>query len=416
VFVSVRAVLHADLDAFFASVEQRDDPDLRGRPVIVGGGVVLAASYEARAYGVRSAMGGRVARRLCPHAVIVRPRFQAYVQASRDVFAILDEAAPVVEKLSIDEAFLDVTGLETISGSPARIAAELRRDVREQVGLPISVGVATSKHLAKIASAAAKPDGVLVVEPGRELAFLHPLPVGRMWGVGPATLQRLTSAGIVTVGDLAGQDEPALIELLGLAAGRRLHALAHDRDPRPVRRAARRRSFGAQRALGRGPRTPEELDAVVVALVDRVTRRMRAAGRIGRTVVLRVRFADDARASRSRTLGRPTAATPPILATGRRLLCATRPAIEDRGVTLLGVAVTNLQDVVGGVQLELPLDGPDRVALDAVVDAVRDRYGSAAVRRAALLDADEELDAGLTPYDQRPAPCARPGPRPRRGR
>jgi DNA polymerase-4 len=262
VFVSARVVLHADLDAFFASVEQRDDASLRGRPVIVGGGVVLAASYEARAFGIRSAMGGAVARRLCPQAIVVRPRFEAYVEASKTVFAILDEAAPVVEQLSIDEAFLDVTGLERVSGPPGRIAAGLRRTVREEVGLPISVGVASSKHLAKVASAAAKPDGLLVVAPGREIAFLHPLAVGRMWGVGPATLARLEEAGIVTVGDLAARGEAALVELLGLAHGRRLHALAWNRDPRPVRRGVRRRSFGAQRALGRGARSAEELDRV----------------------------------------------------------------------------------------------------------------------------------------------------------
>lgn len=398
-FVSPRpAILHADLDAFFASVEQRDDARLRGRPVIVGGGVVLAASYEARACGVRSAMGGRMARRLCPDAVVMRPRFPAYLEASRAVFAILDDAAPVVERLSIDEAFLDVTGLEAISGTPERIAADLRRAVRERVGLPISIGVATSKHLAKIASASAKPDGLLVVPPGGELAFLHPLPVERMWGVGPAIGAALQGAGIRTVGELAARGERALVELLGPATGRRLHALAHDRDPRPVRRGRGRRSFGSQRALGRGPRTAAELDAVVVALVDRVTRRMRAAGQAGRTVVLRLRFADYARVSRSRTLARPTAATAPILATLRRLVDDARPAIERRGLTLLGVTIANLEEVVGGVQLELPLTGPPRAALDAAVDAVRDRFGTDALRRAALVESGEELDAWLTPF------------------
>ncbi len=393
------AILHADLDAFFASVEQRDDPRLRGRPVIVGGGVVLAASYEARRCGVRSAMGGAVARRLCPDAIVVRPRFSAYVEASRAVFALLDETAPVVEKLSIDEAFLDVTGLERISGSPAEIAARVRRQVREQVGLPISVGAATTKHLAKVASAAAKPDGLLVVEPGRELAFLHPLPVECIWGVGPATRAVLHRHGIVTVADLAQRGEDALVGLLGVATGRRLFALAHNRDPRAVRRGRGRRSIGTQRALGRRPRTPEELDAILVALADRVTRRMRAAGRIGRTVILRVRFGDYAHASRSRTLPRPTALTRPILLTLRRLLAAARPAIEQHGVTLLGVTVTNLEEAAG-VQLELPLDPlARRIALDAAVDAVRDRFGTDAVRRATLLEAGEEAGAWLEPND-----------------
>jgi DNA polymerase-4 len=400
VFVSTPAILHADLDAFFASVEQRDDPRLRGRPVIVGGGVVLAASYEARACGVRSAMGGGRARRLCPDAIVVRPRFQAYVEASREVFAILDEAAPVVERISIDEAFLDVSGLEAISGTPEGIGRQLREVVRREVGLAISIGGATSKHVAKIASAAAKPDGLLVVEPGRELAFLHPLPVERMWGVGPATQRRLNRHGIRTIGDLAAFGEAALVRVLGGAGGRRLHALAHNRDPRAVQRGRRRRSFGSQRALGRGPRTPEELDAVLVGLADRVMRRMRAAGRICRTVVLRVRFADYTRATRSRTLARPTALTRPVLVTLRRLLSATLPAIEQRGITLLGVAVTNIEEAVGGVQLELPFDGVDHPALDAAVDAVRDRYGSDALQRAALLEAGDELAAYLMPFDR----------------
>ena len=399
-FVSVPAILHADLDAFFAAVEQRDDPRLRGQPVIVGGGVVLAASYEARACGVRSAMGGGRARRLCPGAIVVPPRFTAYVEASRAVFAILDDAAPVVERISIDEAFLDVTGLEAISGRPEQIGRRLRETVRREVGLPISIGAATSKHVAKIASAAAKPDGLLVVEPGSELAFLHPLPVERMWGVGPATQRRLNRHGIRTIGDLARFGEAALVRVLGGAVGRRLHALAHNRDPRAVRRGRRRRSFGSQRALGRGRRTPQELDAILVALADRVMRRMRAAGRICRTVVLRVRFADYTRASRSRTLARPTALTRPVLATLRRLLAAARPAIDQRGITLLGVAVTNVEVALGGVQLELPLAGPDDLALDEVVDAIRDRYGSDALQRAALLEAGEELAAYVMPFDR----------------
>jgi DNA polymerase-4 len=400
VFVSpVPAILHADLDAFFASVEQRDDPRLRGRPVIVGGGVVLAASYEARAFGVRSAMGEAQWRRLCPDAVVVRPRFSAYVEASKAVFAILDEAAPAVEQLSIDEAFLDVTGLERICGTPEQIAARLRRDVRAQVGLPISIGVATSKHLAKVASAAAKPDGMLVVAPGTELAFLHPLPVERMWGVGPATRERLNAAGIRTVGDLARHSERALADVVGRAAARQFHALAHNWDPRPVRRGRGRRSIGSQRALGRGPRSWAELDAVVVALVDRVTRRMRTAGRVGRTVVLRLRFGDYARATRARTLGRPTASARPILATLRRLMATARPTIEQRGITLLGITLTNLEQVTGGVQLELPIEGADRLELEAALDAVREKFGTAALTRATLVDADEELGAWLEPND-----------------
>jgi DNA polymerase-4 len=399
VFVCAAAsILHADLDAFFASVEQRDDPNLRGRPVIVGPGVVLAASYEARACGVRSAMGAARARLLCPEAIVVAPRFSAYVQASRAVFEIFDRTAPLVEHLSIDEAFLDVRGLEHISGPPTEIARRLRREVREEVGLPISVGVATTKHLAKVASNAAKPDGLLVVAPGDELAFLHPLPVQRLWGVGPATTRRLQDHGITTVGQLATLPETTLMTILGRALGRKLHAMAHNRDPRPVRTRRRRRSFGAQSALGGRGRSPAALDAVAVALVDRVTRRMRTAGRAGRTVVLRLRFADFSRASRSKTLPRATAATSPILTTLRHLLAAERRTIERRGLTLLGVTITSLE-WDDAVQLELPVDGHSHRDLDAAIDAVRDRYGTRALLRATVVGAgdrtyltEQELD------------------------
>jgi len=395
VFVSSEAtILHADLDAFFASVEQRDDPRLRGRPVIVGPGVVLAASYEARAYGVRSAMGAAQARRRCPKAIVVEARWQAYLEASKAVFA---ETAPVVKKLSIDEAFLDVAGLRRIAGSPTEIAARLRREVREQVGLPITVGVATTRLLAKVASGVAKPDGLLVVPPGGELAFLHPLRVERLWGVGPATAAKLHDRRITTVGEVAQLAEPALVAMFGRASGRRLHALAHNRDPRPVRARRGRRSFGSQSAFNWSSRSPAALDARVVALVDRVTRRMRTAGRVGRTVVLRLRFDDFTRASRSRTLSRPTAATEPILIMVRELLEAAMPMIRRQGLTLVGVTVQNLDGDGAAVQLELPFDGPGRSALDAVLDDVRDRYGPNAVTRAALLGCDPGLSASLLP-------------------
>src|SRR5918998_1352608 len=258
---SVSSILHADLDAFFASVEQRDDPRLRGRPVIVGMGVVLAASYEAKAYGIRTAMGGAGARRLCPHAVVVPPRMSAYSEASKAVYEIFEQTTPLVEGLSIDEAFLDVRGLRGISGSPSEIAVRLRRDVLERVGLPITVGVARTKFLAKVASGVAKPDGLLVVPLDGELAFLHPLPVERLWGVGPATARKLHDRGITTVGQVARIPEGVLVSILGRAAGRHLHALAHNRDPRPVQTRRRRRSIGAQRALGRTPRSWDAVDA-----------------------------------------------------------------------------------------------------------------------------------------------------------
>ena len=318
----IAAILHADLDSFYASVEQRDHPRLRGRPVIVGAGVVLAASYEAKAYGVKTAMGGSQARRLCPNAAVVPPRMSAYSDASKAVFRVFERAAPVVEALSIDEAFLDVRGLERISGTPATIAARLRCEVRDEVGLPISVGVARTKYLAKVASAVSKPDGLLVVAPESELEFLHPLPVERLWGVGKVTSSKLRSRGIETVGQVAELEQAALVAMLGRAAGRHLHALAHNRDPRPVRTRARRRSIGAQRALGRRPRPREELDAVLMILVDRVTRRMRIARRVCRTVVLRLRFADYSRATRSSTMLDATAQTDTILALATGLLTA----------------------------------------------------------------------------------------------
>ncbi len=380
-------ILHADLDAFYASVEQRDHPRLRGRPVIVGGGVVLACSYEAKARGVRTAMGGRQALRLCPDAVVVAPRFPEYVAASRAVFEVFRDTTPVVEGISIDEAFLDVSGLRRIDGPPAGIAERLRGRVRERVGLPITVGVARTKFLAKVASRVAKPDGLLVVPPDGELAFLHPLPVELLWGVGPVTAGKLRERRITTVGHVARLGEAALVSMLGEAAGRHLHALAHNQDFRQVTVGRRRGSIGAQRALGWRPHPPEAIDAAAVALVDRVSRRMRKAGRAGRTVVLRLRFADSSRATRSRTLPRATDGTQAILGAVRGLLAAARPLIEERGITLVGVSVTNF-DRHGAVQLELPLAGHPPVGLDVTVDAVRDRFGAAAINRAGLLGHD----------------------------
>jgi DNA polymerase IV len=387
-------ILHADLDAFYASVEQRDDPRLRGRPVIVGAGVVLAASYEAKAYGVRTAMGGAQARRLCPQAAVVAPRMSVYSEASKAVYEVFEQTTPLVEGLSIDEAFLDARGMERIFGSPVEIAARLRRVVREQVGLPITVGVARTKFLAKVASGVAKPNGLLVVPPDRELAFLHPLPVERLWGVGQVTAARLRALGIETVGEVARIAEPTLVSIVGRALGRKLHALARGSDPRVVRRGRRRRSMGAQRALGRKPRSWADLDAVVVGLVDRLGRRLRAARRSCRTVTLRLRFDDFSRAARSDTLGEATDHTWTILATVRGLLAAAMPMIERRGLTLVGVTLSGLEDD-GTVQLVLPFDRAS--AIDAVIDDVRDRFGSAAITRAVLLGRDQGLSLPLLP-------------------
>jgi DNA polymerase-4 len=395
-FVAEATILHADLDAFYASVEQRDDPRLRGRPVIVGGGVVLAASYEAKAYGIETAMGGRRARRLCPGAIVVPPRFSAYSEASKAVYAVFEDVTPSVEGLSIDEAFLDVRGMKRIAGSPAQIAARLRRRVREEVGLPITVGIARTKFLAKVASGVAKPDGLLVVPPEGELAFLHPLPVERLWGVGPATAAKLHRLGITTVGEVAQLAETALVRMLGRASGRQLHALAHNRDPRPVQPRRRRRSIGSQRALGRSPRSIDAIDTVLLGLVDRVTERMRVADRIGRTVVLRLRFNDFTRATRSHTLTNPTSQTQVVLEAARDLLAASTPLIEQQGLTLVGITVSNLH-TRRGAQLMLPVDRYSSDALDAAVDEIRKRFGRKAITRAILVGRDDGLVVPLLP-------------------
>jgi len=389
-------ILHADLDSFFASVEQRDDPTLRGKPVIVGGGVVLAASYEAKAFGIRTAMGGRQARSLCPWLIDVPPRFSAYSEASKAVFAVFDDTTPLVEGLSIDEAFLDVRGLRRVSGTPEEIATKLRRDVRERVGLAITVGVARTKFLAKVASQVAKPDGLLVVPPDGEFAFLHPLPVERLWGVGKITAEKLRARGLTTVGQVAQLSEATLVTMLGRAGGHHLHALAHNRDPRPIVVGRRRRSIGSQRAIGWRRHTPDEIDATLVAIVDRVTRRMRTAERVGRTVTLRLRFDDFSRATRSHTMPWPTAHTELILATVRDLYEVARPLINEKGLTLVGISVGNLDDD-GAVQLMLPFDRRSGSALDVALDGVRERFGSDAVTRAVLLGRDPGISMPMLP-------------------
>jgi DNA polymerase IV len=387
-------ILHADLDAFYASVEQRDDPSLRGRPVIVGGGVVLAASYEAKACGVRTAMGGSQARALCPRAVVVPPRFSAYTEASKDVFALFERTSPLVEALSIDEAFLDVRGLRHISGTPTEIAARLRQEIRDEVGLAITVGLACTKFLAKVASGVAKPDGLLVIPAGGELAFLHPLPVERLWGVGKVTAAKLHAHGLTSVGQVARLGEETLVSMLGRAAGRQLYALSHNRDPRRVTARRRRRSIGAQRALGRRRRTAAELDAALLTLVDRVARRMRTAGRACRTVVLRLRFDDFSRATRSHTLAETTTRTTTLLRVARGLLAASGAVIAQRGLTLIGIALTNLCDAKA-IQLALPFDRT--AGLDRAIDEVRDRFGSGVISRGTLVGQEVDIWVPLLP-------------------
>ena len=388
-------ILHADLDSFFAAVEQRDRPELLGKPVLVGGWVVLAASYEAKAHGVYTPMSVGAARRLCPDAVVVEPRMSAYTEASRDVYRVFDDTTPHVEGLSIDEAFLDVRCLRRTAG-PREIAARLRADVRTKVGLPITVGIARTKFLAKVASGVAKPDGLLLVPPSQELAFLYPLPVERLWGVGPVTARRLHELGVTTVGEVAAFAENDLVSVLGRASGRQLYALARNHDPRPVRRRRHRGSIGAQRALGRRPKSLEDVSAALVGLVERVTRRMRVAGRAGRTVVLRLRFDDFSRATRSHTLPYPTSNTGVILGTATSLLEAAAPLIERRGITLVGVAVCNLGEGTA-LQLALPLDLCHSDALDAALDEVWQRFGSQAVTRAVLVGRRRGVEMPLLP-------------------
>jgi len=389
-------VLHADLDAFYASVEQRDAPELRGRSVIVGGGVVLAASYEAKARGVRTAMGGRQARELCPDAVVVPPRMDAYSAASKDVFAIFRDTTPLVEGQSIDAAVLAVGGLSRIAGSPEQIAARLRERVRAEAGLAISVGVARTKFLAKVASAVSKPDGLLVVEPDREEEFLLPLPVERLWGVGAVTAEKLHRYGIRTVGELAELEAATAERMLGKATGAHVHALARLRDPRPVDTTRRRGSIGSQRALGTRPRSAEELDLILTQIVDRLGRRLRDGDRVCRTVVLRLRFGDFSKATRSRSLRAPTDRTAVLLTLARTLLAAAHAEIADRGITLIGISLSQL-DHTDRVQPELPIDWGDEARLDTVLDTLRDRYGATSVSRAAQLGRDPGWSSPILP-------------------
>ena len=379
-----RTILHADLDAFYASVEQRDNPALRGKPVLVGMGVVTAASYEAKCLGVRCPTSVREALRICPEAILVPARMRAYNEASDAVFAIFRETTPLVEGLSVDEAFLDVTGMRRIAGDGHTIAMALRWRVLNEVGLPLSVGVATTKHLAKVASQASKPDGLIVVPPGREIAFLHPLMVDVLWGVGPVTSRRLHDNGIHTVGDLACQGEEPLAALVGKAAGHHLSALAHNHDVRHVDTNTRRRSIGSQSSFPRGGLNRGDCDALLLDIVDRVTARMRRAGRVGRTVVLRLRFGDFSAATRSHTLPEATNTTAALLHPAQCLLRDVWDEVLRRGLTRIGISVSGLS-AADTVQLALPFGTRDTGRLDATLDAIADRYGGGTVRRAANL-------------------------------
>lgn len=399
-FVSTSAaILHADLDSFYASVEQRDDPTLRGKPILVGGGVVLAASYEAKACGVRTPMNHRQALRLCPQAIVVPPRMDAYSTASKAVFDVFHDTTPLVEGISIDEAFLDVSGLARIAGSPPEIAARLRSRVASEVGLNITVGIARTKFLAKVASGVGKPDGLVVVDPDHELAFLRPLPVERLWGVGKVTAAKLHDVGIDRVGQVADMELDQLVDLVGVAQGRKLHSLAHNRDPRPVVVGKRRSSIGSQRALGSAKRSQDELHGIIRGIVDRVAHRMRTSRRVGRTVILRFRFNDFTRATRSHTLPQATDDTSIILRACDQLLDEMAEKIAADGLTLLGLSITNLHNA-DAVQMALPFgerDFADGTALDSALDGVRERFGSEAIGRATHVGRDMGMSVPMLP-------------------
>ncbi len=377
-------ILHADLDAFYASVEQRDNPELRDRPIAVGGGIVLAASYEARAYGIKTPMNEREARRRCPRLKVIPPRMGAYAEASRAVFDIFHDVSPVVEGLSIDEAFIDVSGLRRLVGPAHMIAEDLRRRVLDQVGLPLTVGGASTKFLAKVASAAGKPDGLLLVAPGAELDFLHPLPVEALWGVGPKTAERLHQRGLHTVAEVAALDRNQLVAMVGLGAGNHLHALAHNQDPRHVVVGRRNRSIGSQRSFPQGRFSRTEVEAMLLDTCDRVGRRLRQSNQVARTVTLRLRFGDFKQATRSTTFPQATHHTKAIHDAAGELLTTVWPLTEQRGLTKVGVAVSNLGPD-DAVQLALPLFAPDSEPLDTAVDHIRESFGHRSISRAATL-------------------------------
>ena len=388
-------ILHVDLDAFYASVEQREDPTLAGRPVIVGGlgarGVVAAASYEARAFGVYSATPMTRARRACPDGVFLAPRFDLYRDVSADVMRVLRSFTPLVEPIALDEAFLDVDGARRIHGTGPEIAVAIRAEIRAETRLTVSVGVATTKLLAKLASDLAKPDGLLVVEPGAELAFLHPLEVRRLWGVGPATERKLSALGVQTVAELAALPEDTLVHALGNASGRHLHALARNHDERPVVAEHEVRSIGHEETFPVDLHDHVELGHHLVRLADGVASRLRAARMTARTVQLKVRFGDFRTITRSRTLPEPTYLAADLVGVARGLLRALD--VVD-GVRLLGISAQQLVRLTPGPddQGQLFADGPGlpgppaatspvrrQAALERSVDAVRARFGPGAV-------------------------------------
>jgi DNA polymerase-4 len=388
-------ILHADLDAFYASVEQMLHPELKGLPIAVGGGVVLACSYEAKRFGVASGMSGSRAKQLCPQLRFVDGHFKEYQRLGDEVMAVLNDFTPMVQRVSIDEAFVDVTGSVHLFGPPDVIATRIRERVRDELGLPISVGAARTKHLAKIASQVAKPDGLVVVQPHLEREFLHPLPVGLMWGIGPVTQQKLADRGIRTIGQLAESSPGTLQGLLGKALGSKVESLANNDDRRTVRPNGRAGSVGAQSAFARREPEPQFVREVLGHLADRVGGRLRAKHRAGRTLTVRIRFAGTKAITRSHTSRTPMNSTLTLTEVAERLVWGALTPLtggEPVQVSLLGISVSNLVDQAA-LQLELPLDADEhthpadtsgdaaaaRFVVDHSIDEVRRKFGRAAV-------------------------------------
>lgn len=399
-------ILHADMDAFYASVEQRDDPSLRGRPVAVGGpggrGVVAAASYESRPYGVHSAMPMVRARRLCPGLVVVPPRFDVYREVSAEVMAVFRGYTPLVEPLSLDEAFLDVGGAGRLFGAPREIARRIREDVRAATGLPCSIGIGPTKFVAKLMSTRAKPDGVAHLSAEDVPEALRPLPVADLWGAGPRTVERLERYGLTTVGDVADADRRTLERLVGEALGRRLHRLARGIDERDVTPHEPAKSLSAEVTFDEDVDDPGRLRRVLLRLSEHVAARLRGAGLAGRTITLKVRFANFDTITRSTTLEQPTDGTREIGVHARELFDSLR--LERARVRLVGVGVSGLADADAARQLTLDLDRRWE-EVDRVADAVRERFDDVRLSYAALLDEETGSDAPTADdHGEPPAP------------
>jgi DNA polymerase-4 len=391
-FAVVRTVLHVDMDAFYASIEQRDDPSLRGKPVIVGGdrrrGVVLTASYEARPFGVGSAMPMARALRLCPRAVIVRPRMKHYAEISAQLMRILRRFSPTVEPISLDEAFLDASGEERLLGDGRTIAEAIRKAVRDELSLPISVGVATSKFVAKVASDAAKPDGLLVVPAGEEAAFLAPLPVGRLYGVGKKTEALLNSAGYQTVAQIAAAEPKKLARAVGERLAEHLGHLARGEDPRHVEGDRHAVTVGSEETLYEDTADRSLLEARILVHADAVAERLRASGYRARVVVLKVKYADFTLRTRRTTLAEPTVDGTTMAETARALLDRLELGGR-RKVRLVGVAAAGL--VAGAAQQQLSFVAEARGdRLGHTLDEITARFGHKAIKRGTLLGTDDE--------------------------